>query len=62
MTFRELLKSCDCTASRLARAVGVSRQAVQFWIDGTTVPSVDKAAKIAEVLGVKLERVAACFV
>lgn len=61
MTFRELLKEADCTGSRLARAIGVSRTIVSDWADGKSVPSVARAAKIAKVLGVPLEKVAACF-
>ena len=62
MTFRELLKASDCSGARLARAMGVSRTIVSAWADGKSIPGVDKAARIAEVLGVPLEKVAACFV
>ena len=62
MTFRELLKKQDCSGARLARAMGVSRTIISMWADGKSIPSIDKAAKIAEVLGVSLDTVAACFV
>ena len=60
-TLRELLKEADCSISRLARAVGVSRGCVDKWIDGLHVPGVDKAAKVAKVLGFSLDQIAACF-
>ena len=61
MTFRELLKASDCTASRLARALGVSRTIVSYWADGRSVPSVVTAARIADVLNVPIEKVVKCF-
>lgn len=62
MTFRELLKKADCTGIRLARAIGVSRQTVSNWRDGKSAPNIADSQKIAKVLGVSLETVAACFV
>ena len=62
MTFREMLKNADCSASRLARAIGVSRQTVCNWQDGKSAPNIADSQKIAKVLGVPLETVAACFV
>lgn len=62
MTFKELLKEQDCTASRLSRAIGVSRTAVGLWVNGENVPSIDTALKIAKVLNVPVETVAECFV
>jgi DNA-binding XRE family transcriptional regulator len=62
MTFRELLKEADCTGSRLARAIGVSRQTISNWQDGKSAPSIADSQKIAKVLGVPLEKVADCFV
>jgi transcriptional regulator with XRE-family HTH domain len=62
MTFKELLKEKDCTASRLSRAIGVSRTAVGLWVHGESVPSIDTALKIAKVLNVPVDTVAECFV
>lgn len=62
MTFREMLKNADCSASRLARAIGVSRQTVCNWQDGKSAPNIADSQKIAKVLGVPLETVAQCFV
>ena len=62
MTFREMLKNADCSASRLARAIGVSRQTVCNWQDGKNAPNIADSQKIAQVLGVPLETVAQCFV
>lgn len=62
MTFRELLKASDCSGSRLARAIGVTRQTISNWQDGKSTPNIADSQKIAKVLGVPLETVAACFV
>lgn len=62
MTFRVLLKNADCTGNRLARAIGVSRRTVSNWQDGKSAPNIADSQKIAKVLGVPLETVAACFV
>lgn len=62
MTFKELLKQADCSQARLSRALGVSGECVRLWVGGITIPRLDVGVKIAEVLGVPLEKVAACFV
>ena len=61
MTFKELLKEKDCTASRLSRAIGVAHQTVSLWKNGKSVPSIDNALKIAKVLNVPVDTVAECF-
>lgn len=61
MTFRELLKSKDCSASRLARAIGVTTEAACIWARNECAPSLSNAVKIAEFLGVSIDTVAQCF-
>ena len=61
MTFKELLKEKDCTASRLARALGVTVQTVGLWKKGKNVPNIENAFKIAHVLNVPVDTVAECF-
>jgi len=53
--FGRLLKSWidrrRTTVSALARAVGVSRQAVHCWLSGTTFPTTDRMEDLAAALG-----------
>ena len=42
-----LMKEKGLTASEFARRVGVSRQAVSFWVTGTYEPSIASLVKIA---------------
>ena len=43
--------------SELARAVGVSPQAVQKWEAGASVPRANKLKAIAEVLGISIREI-----
>lgn len=55
----EKLKTLRMTAGWsqefVARQLGVSRNTVKNWEDGTTEPSISMAVKIAKLFGVKLE-------
>ena len=58
MTFRELLKSKDMTASRLSRKIGVSRNAVHYWAHGVTIPKeVLTVRHIAQALDTDMDTV-----
>lgn len=58
MSFAErlsyLMESNNTSTSELARSIGVSRQAIMGWKDGS-IPAVDKAIKIANYYGVGLD-------
>ncbi len=49
MNFKDLLKSKRWNGSSLARALGVNRASVNYWINGKTEPSVETIKKIAEL-------------
>lgn len=58
MTFKELLKSKDMTASRLSRKIGVSRESVGNWVHGRNVPkNILIIEKIATALETDVETV-----
>ena len=40
---------------QIAEKIGISRQAYAKWESGSTVPDVDRAARLAEVYGVSLD-------
>ncbi len=40
---------------QIAQKIGISRQAYAKWESGTTIPDVDRAARLAEVYGVTLD-------
>ena len=45
------------TQAELAKRVGVTQQAVANWESGGVTPTVDKALKLADALGVSLEKI-----
>lgn len=42
-------------ADRLAKAFGVSKSAVNYWLNGDKLPSVDKIAALADMCGVSID-------
>lgn len=52
---RELLYEAKISKHKLSKEIGVSRQAISQYCDGSTVPNADKLLKIADYLGVSLD-------
>ena len=61
MTFKELLKANDMSASRLARTIGVRTETVCHWVRGRSVPNVIMERAISKALGVPIHVVNAAF-
>lgn len=61
MDFKELLKKKDLHGAQLARRLGYNRTIVSAWVKGRSKPGITIVPKIAEVLGVSVEEVVACF-
>ena len=58
MTFKELLKEKDMTASRLSRKIGVSKWTVGNWIHGNSSPQTAIVLyKVAQALEVDVQTV-----
>lgn len=51
MNFKDLLKECDYTASRLARELGINKQTVSHWANRKTAPTAPMIMKISKALG-----------
>lgn len=51
----ELMKTNKCTQQQLADNIGVSRQAIASWLNGTTSPSILAASKIADYFNVTID-------
>lgn len=63
MTFKELLKEKDMTASRLSRAIGVTKWTVGNWIHGTSMPrNAWTLVNIAKALDVDLKTLTDTFI
>ena len=52
---RSLLEEKNISKQKLADEIGVSRQAISQYCDGSTVPNADKLLKIAEYFNVSLD-------
>lgn len=50
-----LRKLNDYSQEQIAEKIGISRQAYAKWESGTTIPDIDRAAKLAQVYGVTLD-------
>ena len=61
MRFKELLKQKDIHGAQLARKLGYQRAIVSAWVTARARPTTDTLPKIAEILGVSVEEVIACF-
>ena len=62
MSFKELLKSKDMTATRLSRKIGVTKETVGNWVHGRNTPqSVLTVCKIAKALETDFETVINCL-
>lgn len=47
-----LLKSQNCTISKLAQSLNCTRDTIYKWLDGTYQPTLLNACKVAEFFGV----------
>lgn len=62
MTFKELLKIKDMTASRLSRKIGKSEYTVYGWVHGRNYPkSANTIQAVAEALEETPEKVIDCL-
>lgn len=52
----ELRKNAGMSQEYLARALGVSRQTIVNWESGKSVPTADKAVKLAELFNTTVEK------
>lgn len=52
---RKLMERKDITQEELAKKAGCSRQAVSQYMDGSSVPNVDKLLGIADYFGVSID-------
>lgn len=52
---RNLMKLNKITQSELANYIGTSRQQVSFYCDGSSIPNIERAVKIAEFFSVSLD-------
>lgn len=56
MLLLELRKNAGMSQEYLARALGVSRQTIVNWESGKSVPTADKAVKLAELFNTTVEK------
>lgn len=54
---KETLKERGISQVWLAKQVGVSDRQVRYWCSGERLPSLKYATKVAEVLGVEVEKI-----
>lgn len=59
--FRQLLRTSGYTQIELARKLGVTQALVSKWVTGRGTPKTVTVPKIAEVFGVSVDEVIACF-
>ena len=52
---RDLIEEHDITKQKLSEEIGVSRQAISQYCDGSTIPNADKLLKIAEFFNVSTD-------
>lgn len=62
MKFKELRKSKNMTQCELAKAIGLTQQAVANWESGQSKPTTDAIIKIASVFGCSMQTVFECFI
>lgn len=61
MTFEQLIISCGYNPKNFARVAGLERESIRQYRRGKATPNITTAAKIAKILNVTLDEVAACF-
>ena len=61
-TFRNLLREKGLSQGELAKKVGVTERAVEYWSSGKRVPNLKVAYYIACALGITLEELAIIFI
>lgn len=54
---KETLKERGISQVWLAKQVGVSDRQVRYWCSGERLPNIKYATKVAEVLGVEVEKI-----
>ena len=59
--FRELLKEKDIHGAQVARKLGIKRSAVNDWARGRCKPALKHIIPLADILGVSVEMIIACF-
>ena len=59
--FRQLLRTSGYTQVELARKLGVTQALISKWVTGRGTPKTVTISKIAEVFGVSVDEVIACF-
>ena len=57
MTLREALKRADLTQKKAAKALGIKQPTLHGYITGYRRPSVQRARRIAELLGVGVDEI-----
>ena len=62
MKFLKLLHENNCSAIRLAKLLGVERNAIYNWDKLRSSPNPQTILKIKEILGVSAEELLKCFV
>lgn len=58
---KELLNRVHFTQTALAKRLGVSVSLVNQWVRGICEPRIEQLPQIAEILGVTVDEVIACF-
>lgn len=61
MEFKLLRKEKGKTQTEIALQIGIKQSAVAMWETGKSKPRTEDLPKLAEALGVTVERVIACF-
>ena len=51
----KLMSDNDLSNTAMGEIIGVSREAIRQWKAGQIVPTIDKAAKLAEYFGISLD-------
>lgn len=62
MKFLNLLRKNNCSVIKLAKLLGIERNAIYNWDKLRSSPNPQTILKIKEVLGVSAEEVLRCFV
>ena len=60
-TFRNLLREKGLSQAELAKKVGVTERAVEYWSNGKRIPNLKVAYYVACALGITLEELAIVF-
>lgn len=61
MLFKELRKEVGVTQSFLAEKLGLNQSTLAMWETGKSRPRISDLPRIANALGVEVERVLECF-